>query len=200
MGLPQRKTKLTSSEYLRIERAAENRSEYFNGEMFAMAGNSPRHSLIASNINGLFWSQLRDRRCVAYDRNLRIRVPSSGLYTYSDVVVVCGPLEFDDDRKDTIVNPTLIVEILSPTTEAYDRGQKFDQYRQLASLRDYLLVSQKEASVERRAKNADGTWTPIEIASLEGTVACESIDASLPLSEIYRGVEFSVSLPNPPQR
>jgi Uma2 family endonuclease len=199
MGLPRQKPKLTSDEYLRIERAAEHRSEFYDGEMFAMAGNSPRHSLIASNITGLFWSQLRDRRCVAYDSNLRIRVPSTGLYTYGDVVVVCGPLEYDDndDRKDTIVNPTLIVEILSPSTEAYDRGQKFDQYRELSSFREYLLVSQQEARVERRSKNSDGSWTTTVIAGQDGTVSCESVKASLPLSEIYLGIDFGAKETDP---
>jgi Uma2 family endonuclease len=196
MGAPQRKTKLTFEEYLRIERAADHRSEFYNGEMFAMAGNSPRHSRIASNINGLFWSQLRGRPCEPFESNLRIRVPSTGLYTYGDVLVVCGELEYDDERKDTIVNPTLIVEILSPSTEAYDRGEKFEQYRELPSFREYLLVSQGEPRIETRSRDLNGIWTTTVTTGLDAILACQSVDVSLPLSDVYERVHFDEKEPD----
>jgi Uma2 family endonuclease len=191
MGLPQRKVKLTAPQYLDVERAAEHRSEFFDGEMFAMAGNSPRHSRIASNINGLLWFHLQGNSCQPYDSNLRIRVPSTGLYTYADVLVVCGPLEFGgDDRNETIVNPTLIVEVLSPTTEKYDRGKKFEQYKELVSFQEYLLVAQNEARIDRFLRGADNVWTPSTARDLSVALKCESLRIALPLADIYRGAEF----------
>lgn len=128
MGPPRRAHRLTPAEYLEIERAAPCRSEYFDGEMFAMAGGSPRHSLIKVNIGSEIRERLKRSSCTAYDSDLRILVSATGLYTYPDVSVICGPLEFQDQRQDTVLNPRLIVEVLSDSTEAYDRGKKFSHY------------------------------------------------------------------------
>ena len=182
MRLPQRVASFTPAEYLRRERAAEYRSEYYAGEIFAMAGGSPRHSLIKINVGTVLHRPLLNRPCTAYGSDLRIRVPS-GLYTYPDVSVICGDLEFDDELKDTILNPTVLVEVLSPTTEAYDRGKKFDHYRQIASLREYVLVSQDEPRVERFLRNNDSTWTL--------AIALPSIGVTLPLSEVFIKVDFT---------
>ena len=132
MGVSQRVAVLTPAEYLSVERAATYRSEYFKGERFAMSGGSPKHSLIKMNISGELRNRLRGRPCVPYDCDLRVKCPT-GLYTYPDVSVLCGELEFDDKYKDTVLNPTVLVEVLSKTTEAYDRGKKFDHYRQIKS-------------------------------------------------------------------
>ena len=139
MGLALKKELLSATEYLTIERAAPTKSEFYDGEMFAMAGGTAVHSLIGTNAAIEFGNKLRGKKCVPYNADLRIQVQATGLFTYPDLSVICGPLQFADGD-DTVTNPSLIVEVLSPSTEAYDRGQKFLQYRQIPTLREYLLV------------------------------------------------------------
>ncbi len=191
MGLPQPKIRMSSQEYLRRERAAEFKSEFFDGEVFAMSGGSPRHSLVKTNVTGELRNQLSGRPCTAYDSDLRVKVDATGLYTYPDASVVCGSLEFDDNDRDTVLNPTLLVEVLSPSTEAYDRGKKFNHYRRIKSLREYLLVSQDEAKIERFQRNVDGTWTLTEASGLEATLHLPSLGIDLSLREVYEKVDFS---------
>lgn len=191
MGLPQRVPRLTPVEYLARERAATYRSEYFDGEMFAMAGGSPRHSLIKVNVTGELRARLKGSPCTAYDSDLRILVSRTGLYTYPDASVICGPLEFEDEHRDTVANPTLLVEVLSESTEAYDRGKKFGHYRQIPALREYLLVSQEEPKIERFLRNQDGTWTLTEAAGLDATLPLPSLNVEISLREIYDKVDFS---------
>ena len=167
MGLPQRVARLTPTEYLKIERAAQIRHEFFNGEMFAMSGGSPQHSAIKMNVASELRSQLKGRPCRAFDCDLRIQTSPIGDYTYPDFSVVCGELEFDDDQHDTVLNPTVLVEVLSDSTEAYDRGEKFAYYRQISSLREYVLISQKSPAVERFLRNPDNTWTLTAVIGLE---------------------------------
>ena len=190
MGLPQRVTVLTPEEYLRIERAATYRSEFYRGEMFAMAGGSPKHSMIKTNLSGSLWSHLRGRPCVPYDSDLRIKCPT-GLYTYPDASVICDELEFDDNHKDTVLNPTLLVEVLSKSTEAYDRGKKFDHYRTIKSLREYVLVSQDEPTIQRFLRNDDGTWTLTAVTGIEQSLKLLSIGVELPLAEVFDRVDFT---------
>src|SRR5207302_572820 len=133
---------LSPQEYLARERLADFRSEFYRGEMFTMAGGSPRHSLIKTNLLGELRNALKGRPCTAYDSDLRIRVSATGLYTYPDASVLCGELQFDDEHRDTVLNPALLAEVLSDSTEAYDRGKTFTHYRQIVSLQEYLLVSQ----------------------------------------------------------
>jgi Uma2 family endonuclease len=191
MGLPQRVRKLTPAEYLDIERAAMYRSEYFDGEMFAMAGGSPRHSLVIANIIRELGNGLRGRPCTAYESNLRILVSATGLYTYPDASVICGPLEFEDEKSDTVVNPTLLVEVLSGSTEAYDRGKKSGHYRQIPTLREYLLVSQEEPKIERYLRNDNGTWTLSEASGLDATLPLPSLGIEISIGEVYDKVDFS---------
>ena len=191
MGLPQRVRKLTPAEYLEIERAATYRSEYFDGEMFAMAGGSARHSLIKANIIRDFGNGLKGRPCTAYDSDLRILVSATGLYSYPDASVICGPLEFEDARRDTVLNPTLLVEVLSDSTEAYDRGKKFSHYRQIPALREYLLVSQEEPEIERFLRNDDGTWTRTEASGPDAVLPLPSLGVEISLREVYDKVEFT---------
>ncbi len=190
MGLPQRKPVLTPAEYLRIERAATYRSEFFRGEMFAMAGGSPKHSRIKTNVLCELQNQLKRKPCVPYDSDLRIRC-ATGLYTYPDASVICGALEFDDGEKDTVLNPTLLVEVLSKSTEAYDRGKKFDNYRSIPALREYVLVSQDEPVIQRFLRNDDNTWTLTVVSGLDQTLKLKSIDVDLPLSEVFDRVDFT---------
>jgi len=139
---------VTPAEYLARERAASVKSEYFKGEMIATAGGSPNHSLIAANFIGETRQSLKDRPCAVFSSDLRIKVEATGLYTYPDATIVCGDLEFDDEVGDTVVNPTVIVEVLSESTEKYDRGRKANHYRQIASLKELILISQDQHGVE----------------------------------------------------
>src|ERR1017187_5873973 len=164
------KTYLTPEQYLEIERKAEFKSEYYQGEMFAMAGARWAHNLILLNLASELRQQLRSRPCSVTSSDMRVRVNAKGLYTYPDVVVVCGEPQFLDERRDTLLNPTLIVEVLSESTEQYDRGRKFEHYRPLESLAEYLLVSSERVSVERYTRQPDGSWNYIAKASLEDSL------------------------------
>ncbi len=194
MGLPQRVPVVTPAEYLRFERAAIYRSEYFRSEIFAMAGGSPKHSLIKSNVMGTLWSRLRSLPCRAYDSDLRIKCPT-GLYTYPEASVICSELEFDDDQQDTVLNPTLLVEVLSKSPEAYDRGKKFDHYRTIPSLREYVLVSQDEPTIQRLLRNDDNTRTLSVATGLDQAITLRSIGIELSLAEVYERVDFTVESP-----
>ena len=184
------KTLLSPEDYLTIERQAAAKSEYLAGEIFSMAGASERHNLIVANLVGEFRSQLKQRPCKVYPSDMRVKIQSSGLYTYPDVVVICAEPEFEDDHKDTLLNPTLIVEVLSESTEAYDRGKKFEHYRSLKSLSDYVLVAQDGARVEHFVRQADGTWLFSAHNNLQDTLELPSVYCALPLHEIYDKVEF----------
>src|ERR1044071_3578846 len=140
MALAEKIARLTEEEYLRLERAAEFKSEYFDGELFAMAGGTRAHSLISANLTGELRAVLKNTKWVTYNADLRIKTEATGLYTYPDVSIVCGEQRFLDNEQDTLLNPTVVVEVLSDSTEAYDRGKKFEHYRQVPSLREYLLV------------------------------------------------------------
>jgi Uma2 family endonuclease len=184
------KSYLTPEEYLAIERKSETKSEYLKGEMFAMVGASRKHNLIAGNIFGELRQKLKGRPCEAYTNDMRVRIPATGLYTYPDVVVVCGEPQFEDDYLDTLLNPTLIVEVLSESTESYDRGKKAGFYRSVEFIAEYLLVSQDEYRVEQYVKQADGKWLLTDIRSLESTVELISLQCTLPMKDIYDRVAF----------
>ena len=143
--------RITPQEYLALERASEVRHEYFNGSVYAMAGAKERHNLVTSNVSGELHARFKGRGCKVHSSDMRVKVDTTGLYTYPDVVALCGPARFEDDEQDTLVNPALIVEVLSPPTEAYDRGEKFAHYRRIASVTDYLLISPDRLRVEHSA-------------------------------------------------
>jgi Uma2 family endonuclease len=185
----QAKTLLTPEEYLAIEREAEFKSEYYKGEVFAFAGASLRHNLISANILANIHTQLRGGPCSAFPSDMRITMPQTPHYTYADVVVVCGQPILDDDFKDNLLNPIVIVEVLSPSTERYDRGTKFESYQHIASLSEYVLVSQDRPRVEQFLKQPDGRWLYSE-TSAEGAIKLTSIDCQLALNDIYDKVEF----------
>ncbi|MFY9822855.1 MAG: Uma2 family endonuclease [Thermoanaerobaculia bacterium] len=188
---PQPKPYLTASEYLAIERRAETRSEYLDGEMFAMAGTSLAHSTIVGNLVGELRQQVKKQPCRVCPSDLRIHIPTTGLYTYPDVVVVCGePKLLEDEELDTLLNPTLIVEVLSPNTEAYDRGKKFEHYRTIDSLAEYLLASQDEPRIEQYLRQDDGHWLFTAVAGLDSRIALPSIQCELSLAEVYDKVEL----------
>jgi len=181
---------LTEGEYLAIERSAEYKSEFFDGEMFAMAGGTLRHSLIATNVAREFGNRLKGGPCVPFNSDLRIKIAATGLFTYPDLSVICGPPEFVPETDDTVLNPTVLVEVLSDSTEAYDRGKKFEHYRQIATLQEYLLVSQKEPRIEQFIRQPDGRWLLNEAAGLEATLELPSLRIKLSLAEVFANVQF----------
>lgn len=181
---------LTPAEYLAQERRATVKSEYCQGEMFAMAGASREHNLIVGNLVREMGNRLRDRGCEVYPSDMRVKVTATGLYTYPDVTIVCGTPQFEDDAADTLLNPTVLFEVLSESTEAYDRGTKSSHYRRLASLREYVLVAQDQPHVEGYARQADGGWLLREASQVDETVALGSIAVQLPMSEIYRQITW----------
>ncbi len=192
------KSYLAPERYLEIERQAERKSEYFRGEMFAMAGASPKHNRILINLIREFSNGLRRGPCLVYSNDLRVLVARTGLYTYPDLVVTCGQPEFLAPNHDTLLNPSLIVEVLSPSTETYDRGTKFAHYRNLSTLTDYLLVAQDQVRVEHHYREGDD-WMAATADGPEGRVALPSIGVELSLADIYEKVDFAAPRqPGPP--
>jgi len=188
------KTYITPEQYLEWERHAEFKSEYYGGEIFAMAGASEAHNLIAGNIFALLWTQMRGRPCKTYASDMRVQVPRTNLYTYPDVTVVCGPVQFSDTKQDSVRNPSVIFEVLSPSTEDYDRGEKFALYRNCPTLSDYLLVSQERMRVEHHHRLGDGTWVMSEAVGLKAQIKLESISCELRLADVYERVEASTEI------
>lgn len=183
--------KLTVEQYLAIERQAEYKSEFYNGEMFAMAGGTRRHSLLQSRFIQLLGARLEGRDCDVYTSDLAVRTSEDGLYTYPDVSVVCGEPLYEDDTTDVIINPKVIFEVLSPSTEAKDRGFKFHQYKQIATLEEYVLVSQSESLIERYGRSPGRAWEAYsEARGMDATLKLASLGIEIPLAEIYRGMEF----------
>jgi Uma2 family endonuclease len=183
-------TFVSPEDYLAQERLAERKSEYFQGEVFAMAGASPRHVWIVSNLNGNLWQQLKGKPCRVSASDFRLRVTPAGLYTYPDVVV-CGEPQFGDDQKDTVLNPVLIVEVLSESTRDYDRGKKFQQYRKLPSLIEYLMIEQDQPHIEHWTRKPENHWDFVEFDDLAQSIELTSIGCVLPLTEVYDKIEWS---------
>lgn len=183
--------RLTPEQYLEIERAAQDiRSEYYNGRMYAMSGGTHPHAIVIGNLGSELRIALKKGPCVVTTSDMRVRVSKTGLYTYPDIVVVCDPPQYGDGRHDTVLNPTLIVEVLSPSTEAYDRGFKFAQYRTLESLQEYALVSQSEARVEIFRRQSSGDWLLSEAAGMESACRFDSVSCTVALKDIYDKVTF----------
>jgi Uma2 family endonuclease len=181
---------LTPEQYLQLDRKSDTRSEYYNGRMFAMSGGIYNHARIAANLFGELYNGLKKTSCYVCSNDLRVRVAPAGLYTYPDILIACGEPKFADGEKDTLLNPTLIVEVLSPSTEAYDHGFKSAQYRKITSLREYVLVSQDEARVEIFRRQENGNWLLSEWAGLDAACRFDSIDRSVALSDIYAGINW----------
>lgn len=184
------KTYITPEEYLAIERAAEYKNEYVNGEIFAMTGASRKHNLIVGNIAGELREQLKGKPCEVYPGEMRVKAPASRAYVYPDVVVVCQDPELEDDYLDTLLNPTLVVEVLSKSTASYNRLAKSAYYRTIESLAEYLLVAQEEYRVEQYVKQADGRWLLSDVRSLDAVLELNSIGCSLTLRDLYERVSL----------
>ena len=177
------RTGLKLAEYLAFERESTERHEYFRGEVYAMAGGSEAHNLIAANILRELGNALHDRPCYAYGSDMRVK--AGELYTYPDVSALCGDRRFEDEAiRDTLLNPGALVEVLSDTTEAYDRGRKFDAYRSIPSLVDYVLVSQAQRLVEHFARQKDGSWI-LHVLRAGERLRLGSLQCDLAVDEIY---------------
>lgn len=180
-------TLFTPEEYLVSERKATLKSEYLNGEILAMSGASNAHNLITLDIGTELNIQLRERECLVYTNDMRVRTSPMGSYFYPDVVVVCGEPQFEDNVFDTLLNPILVIEVLSPSTEVYDKGEKFRHYQELTSLREYVLVSQDRVSVEQY-RLLKTQWVQTEFRAPEDVLPLVSIGCELSLRDIYRRV------------
>jgi Uma2 family endonuclease len=185
---------VTPQEYLARERAAEFRSEYLRGEMFAMVSATFEHTLIKDNLAAETGNQLEGRRFFVLTSDMRVKVNATGLYTYPDISIVCDEPQFEDEVRDTLLNPRSIVEVLSDSTEKYDRGAKFGHYRNVPSLQECILVAQDRPLVERYVRQPDGSWVLTVYDDISQEFEFASIPARVPLVEIYRGVTFP---PNP---
>lgn len=188
----QTKTRLTPQEYLGIERQAEQKSEYLHGEMFAMAGATRKHNIITTNLVRELSLHLKGRPCEVYPNDMRVKISKTGLYTYPDVIVVCGEPQFEDESEDTLLNPLVLFEVLSSFTEAYDRGAKFGHYRRIDTLQEYVLVSQTKPFVEHYLRQPNGAfWTFSDAAELDAALELASLQCQLALAEIYAKVKFT---------
>jgi Uma2 family endonuclease len=180
---------LTPEQYLEIERAAETKSEYFDGEMFAMSGASAAHVLISGNLAFHLRLKIGQGRCTSFGSDMKVRTGAAGLYTYPDLSVAHGQALFGDEEEDVLLNPVVIFEVLSPSTEAYDRGLKFDQYRSIESLRHYVLVSQHRPLVECHTRQGD-LWVASISRGLDAVLRLESLECELSMHDVYEGVRL----------
>jgi len=183
--LPQPIPYLSEEEYLERERNCETKNEYFDGEIFAMSGASRKHNLIVSNVIITLGAQLKKKPCRVYPSDMRLKIERTKLYTYPDVMIVCGKEIFADNREDMLLNPDVIVEVLSDSTESYDRGKKFSHYRQIASLREYVLISQNMRKIEKFSKTGHLRWIWEETDEEHPEIILESVGCSLHLDEVY---------------
>ncbi len=180
---------LNAAEYVARENEAEFKSEFFNGEIYAMAGATPTHVRISGNVYHAIRTQLRGKPCEPFNSDLRVRVDETGAFVYPDVTVACPPLTFAQDDANALTNPVVIVEVLSPSTEANDRGAKWRHYQHLPSLRDYVLVAQNQKRIEHYERLDDGSWRYL-VAENDGAISLSSIECELKLDEVYERVEF----------
>ena len=188
MALPDNQARMTEAEYLVFERQQESKHEFIDGSIIAMTGASRAHNLICVNLITALHAQLRGHDCELYPADMRVKVQSTGLYTYPDINVVCETPNFTDDHLDTLVNPTVLIGVLSPSTERYDRGKKFQNFREIPSLQEYLLVSQDDARIERFLRR--DLWVLTDVRELDGTLTLPSIECELALRDVYERVSF----------
>ena len=190
----QPKTFLTPEQYLAIERMAETKSEYYNGETFAIAGAREPRNMVITNVNAEFREQFRQRPCRSYSNDMRVRTVGD-LYAYPDVIAVCGEPRFLDGTRDTLLNPSVIVEVLSPSTEAYDRGRKFELYQSIDSLKEYLLLASDHLHADLYVRQPSGQWLLTSAGGLEDMIEIQSVDCRLKLADLYEKVDWSEQPP-----
>lgn len=189
--------RLTPEQYLEIERAAEFKSDYYDGHMYAMSGGSLRHAILIAAVAHELSNSLKGRPCTVVSSDLRLGVGSGRLYTYPDVAVFCGVAKLADQHQDILLNPTVLVEVLSPSTERYDRGIKWTQYRTIESLQEYALVSQTEPRIEIFRRQSGGQWLFVDFAGLDAACRFESLDCAIALADVYHNISFADEEPAP---
>ena len=194
MATPQTLLRMTANGYLDLERKAEERSEFINGCMYAMAGESLNHSTVCFNISGQIFAHLLGKSCRGFSPNMKICVSESGRYYYPDLSIACGEPIFHDDYKDVLLNPVVVIEVLSPSTEKRDRGTKLLDYQQIPSLQDYLLVSQHQPMIEHYSRQQEGQWLYKMTRGLTEKIEIRSIECRLELSEIYDRIVFELQV------
>jgi Uma2 family endonuclease len=204
MSLPISNEIYSAEEYLMLERKSEERNEYLDGQIYAMAGESPEHGAICVNLTRIISTHLLGKPCQVFSKDMKVRsgpIPkrgytTKGLFSYPDLIVVCGELKFHDERRDVLLNPTVIIEVLSSSTEAFDRGEKWLRYQTwLPELADYILVSQTQPLIEQFRRELDGKWIYSFVKELESSLHLSSIDCTLQLAEVYDRVVFPVEEP-----
>ena len=183
-------TRLSPEEYLRLERLAETKSEFFDGEVIPMPGVSRHHNRINRDLVVELTNQFTDRPCEVFFCEMRVRISATGSYAYPDVAVLCGEPTFEDNNVDTLLNPQVLIEILSDSTETHDRGRKLQHYRSIESLQEYVLISQTECRIERYSRLPSGEWAYSDVTDPQGTITLDSINCRLPVARVYRSVAF----------
>lgn len=181
----------SEKDYLDFERNSQERHEYYKGEIFLMSGASYEHNVIEDNLRGILHSFLKNTHYRSFGSNLRIHIPVNSLYTYPDIMIICGEPKFHDQQFDTVLNPVVLIEILSPSTANYDRGAKFDLYREIESLKEYILIDSTTHHCVHYNRNMDNTWTLSETKNVNESLSIVSVELKIPLSEIYSGVSLS---------
>ncbi|MCY7345386.1 MAG: Uma2 family endonuclease [Pyrinomonadaceae bacterium] len=190
MGLAQKNSKFyTPAEYLELERQADVRHELLDGEIYEMAGANKRHNRISVNVVRLLDTQLLERECSVYGSDMRVKIAATGKYTYPDVVAVCGEEFFEDETEDTLLNPMLIIEVLSKSTEGYDRGGKFEYYQTIESFNEYVLIAQEPFRVEQFVRKERNVWTYFEFRQPDDIVKLHSVNCELVLQDIYHKIQ-----------
>lgn len=186
---------ITEEEYLAFDRASTTKYEYYNGRIYAMTGAKEPHNLINGNTLATLHSQLRQKPCRIYASDMRVKVTKTGLNTYPDIVIICGQPQFTDSTRDTVTNPVVIIEILSDSTERYDRGTKFQNYRTIDTLRDYILIAQDHHHIEHFSRQDGGLWVLQEATSDTDSIRILSIECTLSVQDVYEKVEFEQKTP-----
>lgn len=181
---------VSAEDYLVMERASQHKNEYYQGEVFAMAGASWHHNVIARNINTIILPLLKGKACSMYGSDLRIHIPENTLYTYPDFSIICGKPETTDKEKDTVIKPAAIIEILSSATKSYDRGDKFNLYRQIPTLQEYILIDSETVSVEHFVKTGVHEWTLTELKDITDAFIINTIAVNITLEELYLDIVF----------
>ena len=190
-SLPEEPIVMTEAEYLEFERNSTFKHEWIDGEVVAMTGASRAHNIITGNTYAALHSQLRQRPCEIYPADMRVKIEATRQYTYPDISIVCGDAQFADVGLDSLVNPTVIIEVLSHSTERYDRGMKFQSYRKLSSLQEYILISQDSPRIEHYRLQDDGTWGLIDAEGIDAIIELDAVGCTLSLTDVYEKVIFT---------
>jgi Uma2 family endonuclease len=196
MSAVAKKPRISAEEYLRLERAAEFKSEFYNGEIIAMAGASRFHNRVKENLAIEIGSQLKKGPCQSFSSETKVNVDQTGNYFYPDILIVCGNAEYQDGNLDVLLNPTVVIEVLSPSTENFDRGMKMLNYQRVPSLREYLVVYQDQPLIQHYAKQADDTWVQTRFEGMSATLKLLEGKAAIPFEDIYNRIEFTEDGPN----